>query len=444
MSGGSLRLRFLVVGAAALAATLTVAALGLALLFERHVERRAVAELSARLDAIAAGLDTGSQEIRLRQTPTDPRYGQPLSGAYWQITTPSRVLRSRSLWDQTLELPPRRPGDPNLREARVTGPRGERLLAVERALRVGPSGTPVAAAVAMDRAELTAARRAFLRDLLPYLAVIAAVLLAAGWALVTIGLRPLATVGDHVARLRSDGAARLGDDFPAEVRPLAAEIDALIEAREADVARARARAGDLAHALKTPLQALIGEAARLRAAGGRTAAEGIEDIAGAIDRHVQRELARARVAPSGRAVSARPAEAIEGVLAVVRRTPAGRRVAWTVAAEPDLRARIDPTDLTEALGALVENAARHARGTVSIVAERRGPLVAIVIRDDGDGVEPAELERLRARGERLDSRSTGHGLGLAIADEIAAAAGGALELAPADPGLASSLLLPLA
>lgn len=444
MRSRSLRLRFLTVGVAALVATLTVAVFGLAFLFERHVERRAIAELSARLDEIAASLRTDDGEVRLDRLPTDPRYARPLSGAYWQVATPSRVLRSRSLWDHALELPPRGADAANLRVVRATGPRGESLLAVERALRVGPQPTGVSAVVAMDRAELMAARTAFVRDLTPYLALIAVVLVSAGWALVMIGLRPLADVGARVAALRSGGAARLGGGFPAEVQPLAAEIDALIDAREADIARARTRAGDLAHVLKTPLQALLGEAARLRAAGGDAAAAGIEDIAGVIDRHVQRELARARVATPGRAVSARPAEAIEGVLAVVRRTPAGRRVDWSVVAEPELRVRIDPTDLTEALGALVENAARHARGRVGIVAARRGAFADIVVRDDGAGVGQAELDRIRSRGARLDARFAGHGLGLAIADEIAAAAGGSLALANAAPGLEATLSLPLA
>jgi signal transduction histidine kinase/CheY-like chemotaxis protein len=442
VSRGSLRLRFFLAGAVAVAATLAIAALGLAFLFERHVERRAVAELSARLDQIAAGLDTVPGGVTLARPPADPRYSQPLSGAYWQLATGTATIRSRSLWDRTLPLPPRGLDDPNLRELHMTGPRLEPLLAIERQLRVGADGPRVSVTVAMDRAELTAARRAFLGDLAPYLALIAAALLAAGWVQVTIGLRPLADIGARVASLRSGGAARLGDDFPAEVRPLAAEIDALIEAREADVLRARARAGDLAHALKTPLQALIGEAARLRAAGSDSAAKGIEDVARAIDRHVQRELARARVAGGARAASADPAAAIAGVLSVLRRTPEGRRVDWQVDTELGLRVRIDAADLTEALGALAENAARHARAQVTLSARRQGSFVAV--RDDGPGAPPEALERMRARGERLDAGFPGQGLGLAIAADIAEAAGGSLDLADAAPGLEATLLLPAA
>lgn len=441
MIRGSLRLRFLLAGAAALAATLAVAALGLSLLFDRHVARIAVADLSAELDHLAAGLTSGPDGLVVARSPSDPRYARPLSGSYWQIETERGVLRSRSLWDQTLALPPRASGDPNLRELRLTGPRGEALLAASRELRLG--ALRAEATVAMDRSELTAARRAFLGDLAPYLALLAAALLAAGWAQVSVGLRPLAHVEARVAALRSGGAARLGSDFPAEVRPLAAEIDALIAAREADVVRARARAGDLAHGLKTPLQALVGEAARLRAAGSATAAQGIEEIARAMDRHVQRELARARVAGTAGA-TADPAAAIAGVLAVLRRTPDGRRVAWEVAAEPGVRARIDAADLTEALGALAENAARHARAKVAVTAARRGGLAVIAVRDDGPGAPAEALERMRARGERLDARFPGQGLGLAIATEIAETAGGALDLADAGPGLEATLLLPAA
>lgn len=442
MSRGSLRLRLLLAGAVALAGALAVAALGLALLFDRHVDRIAVADLSAEIDLLAAGIGAGSEGLVVTRPPSDPRFSRPLSGAYWQVETAGRTLRSRSLWDQTLALPPRQPGEPNLRVLRLTGPRGESLLVAARELHLGARSAE--AAVAMDRGQLEAARRAFLSNLAPFLALVAAALLAAGWVQVTIGLRPLAQVGARVAALRSGGAARLGEDFPAEVRPLAAEIDALITAREADVARARARAGDLAHGLKTPLQALLGEADRLRARGEVAAAQGIDAVALAIRRHVEHELARARLAGGGASAVADPGAAIAGVLAVLRRTPEGSRVAWDVEAEPGLRARIDGADLIEALGALAENAARHARARVSLRAARRGQLAVISVRDDGPGAPPDAIERMRARGERLDARFPGQGLGLAIAADIAEAAGGALDLANAAPGLEATLLLPAA
>ena len=70
--------------------------------------------------------------------------------------------------------------------------------------------------------------------------------------------------------------------------------------------------------------------------------------------------------------------------------------------------------------------------------------VAITIADDGPGIPEAELARLTARGARLDLGGPGAGLGLAIASEIAEAAGGSLALENAPAGLDAMLRLPAA
>ena len=271
------------------------------------------------------------------------------------------LLVSRSLWDGTIRLP-EAPRDGRPHEHVVAGPQGETLILLERLLsapqRFGEGGARVA--VAVDRAQLRVATRGFVRDLFPYLALLAAALIAAGAVQVIVGLRPLAAVGARVAAVRSGAARRLGDDFPAEVRPLAAEVDALLAEREAEIARARARATDLAHGLKTPLQALMGEAERLRARGAFAEAGGIEEVVVAMRRHVDRELARARIASGDRTAASDPAQVIPRLVAVLRRTRDGARLDWEVETPPGLLARIDPDDLTEALGALLENAARHA------------------------------------------------------------------------------------
>jgi signal transduction histidine kinase len=426
-------------GGAAVLGALAIAAVGLAVLFERHAERRAVAELAAHLDQLAAGIERGPDGALTVAGPADPRYGQPLSGRYWQVEA-GVTLTSRSLWDSLLALPPVAEGP---HEVRLAGPEGEDLLVLARRLILPPrlGGGPATVAVAMDRAELRAASGAFLRDLAPYLGLLAATLIAAGWAQLAVGLRPLADVGARVAAVRSGAARRLGDDFPAELRPLAAEVDALIDAREADIAWARARASDLAHGLKTPLQALEGETRRLAARGEAEAAAGIAEIGAAMQRAVDRELARARIAAAGWS-SCEPEAVAARLLAVLRRTPEGRRVDWRPEFAPGLRARIDADDLTEALGALMENAARHARSRVALRGERRGGAVVVAVRDDGPGVDAARLGALRRRGARQGGGGTG--LGLAIAGEIAEAAGGTLELASTGAGFEAALTLPAA
>jgi signal transduction histidine kinase len=446
MRASSIRLRLLAAGGAAVLVSLAIAAFGLMVLFERHVQRLAFVELAADLDQIAAHLARGPDgRLAMSTSPSDPRYEQPLSGLYWQVEAGDDLLVSRSLWDGTIRLPPA-PPDGRPHEHVVAGPQGETLILLERLLfasqRFGEGGVRVA--VAVDRAQLRAATRGFARDLFPYLALLAAALIAAGAVQVVVGLRPLAAVGARVAAVRSGEARRLGGDCPAEVRPLAAEVDALLAEREADVARARARAADLAHGLKTPLQALMGEAERLRARGAAAEANSIEEVVLAMRRHVDRELARARIASGDRAAACDPAHVISRLVAVLRRTREGARLDWEVEAPPGLPARINPDDLTEALGALLENAARHAARRVRVESARAGDAVVVAVADDGPGIPEAELARLTARGARLDTSGPGAGLGLAIASEIAEAAGGSLTLQNGASGLAASLRLPAA
>ena len=443
----SLHLRLFAAGAVAVVVALALAAAGLGQLFNAHVERRAVAELSVELDQIVAGLDlpTGATRVELTQPPADPRFTRPLSGLYWQIDLPDRTLRSRSLWDYVLPLPQDALADGVVHTHLLEGPAGQPVLALERRVtlpkRLG--GIVARIAVAMDQAELTAAGRAFVADMTPYLLLLGGALIVAGWAQVAVGLRPLATVGARVAAVRTGRSARLGADFPTEVQPLAAEVDALIVAREDDIHRARARAADLAHGLKTPLQALYGEAGRLRAAGLGDEAQAVEGIADAMHRHVDRELARARIAARGFAATCAVAPVVERVVSVIRRTPDGERIDWRVEVPGGCAVRIDPDDLTEALGALIENAARHAGGVVTIAARATpGAKVTLAVRDDGPGIPAERIEGLTARGARLDTSAPGSGLGLSIATEIAEAAGGRLVLAPLARGLEARLELP--
>ena len=445
MKRWSLHLRLFAAGAASVIAALALAAFGLSLLFDAHVQRRAVADMSIQLDQVLGGIDLDpAGQLILARPLSDPRFLRPLSGLYWQIDVKDTTLRSRSLWDYTLPLPFDEPVDGTVHIHDIAGPTGSTLLVLERRVRLPPrlGSYPVRIAVAMDRAELRAEGQSFVNDMVPYLALLAAFLIVAGWVQVAVGLRPLATVGARVAAVRSGQSTRLGEDFPTEVRPLAGEVDALIEAREDDVVRARARAGDLAHGLKTPLQALYGEAGRLRDKGECEAATAIDAIADAMHRHVDRELTRARIASRAPSASCDTATAVTRVLSVVRRTPTGAGVAWDVDAPSALLARIDTDDLTEALGALIENAARHAASCVTITAYRQPGVVVLTIADDGPGIPEDRIDDLLTRGARLDTSGPGTGLGLSIASEIVEAVGGTLTLGNAEPGLVAKLTLP--
>lgn len=445
MSLGSLRLRLLVGAAAFVLAALALSALGLTALFERHVTRWLDGELSNHLEQLIAGIDKGiNGELRVARPPADPRFQNALSGLYWQVDVePSGpVLRSRSLWDFEMALPTESSTDDDMHHYRLTGPGEQTLYVIQRRIELPTrlGGEAARVAVAIDEAYFGAAVRRFTGALLPFLGLLTLLLTAAAWAQVTIGLRPLATVRRKLAAIGSGDKRRLGNDFPDEVKPLAEEIDALLDERERQITKARDRAADLAHGLKTPLQVLSAEAERLNARGEIEIANVIEEICTTMRRHVERELTRARSGANHGSAATEIATVAQRVVRVMERTPEGKRITWNVDMPPGIKARIDPEDLTEALGNLTENAARHARSAVTIRARPENGAVVISVLDDGPGIPPSRANEVLRRGGRLDASGSA-GLGLAIVGDIADAWGGTLSVEVPERGCHISLRL---
>lgn len=437
----SLKLRLAIAGGASLVVALVIAFHGLSLIFERHVERRVAAELNLHLDQLIAALHLDNGRLSLDREPQDPRFVRPLSGLYWQVESGGEVLRSRSLWDTELALPPLDPGGPVSRT--IEGPAGSSLLLVEREIVGGKAlgNRNVLLAVAVIRTDIEAATSAFRRDMLPYLALLGALFIAATLLQITIGLRPLSALRRKVADIRFGRESRIGDAFPAEVLPLTRELDELVASRELQIRRAREHAADFAHGLKTPLQALAGDVRRLRERGETELADQIQSLAALMRRHVDHQLARARMAgrPTG---NADVRVVIARLLAVLERTPEGQLLHWDIEDTGNIRVRMDAEDLTELLGNILDNAARYAGGTVSIRTEGTNDEARIVISDDGPGIPADRIDFALGRGGRLDETSGGAGLGLAIANDIVTAAGGSLSVENGTPGLRVTIRLP--
>jgi signal transduction histidine kinase len=446
---GSLRLRLLAAGAASILIALALAGLGLTLLFERHVERRIVAELELNLRELIGQLGRSENGALFLERPlVDPRYEAPLSGLYWQIAEESGrvVLRSRSLWDNMLDLPTDRLRTGEVHRHVIAGPGGATLLVVERHIVLPQSlgGGAIRVAVAIDRGEIHLAGRAFASELAPSLAVLAAVLIAAAWVQVRVGLRPLDAIRRRLAAIRTGAWARLGTDFPDEVQPLAAEVDSLLDTQDATIERARAHATDLAHGLKTPLTVLADDAQQLRARGEVELADEIASLVEGMRRHVERELARSRAGVRARGGASQPLFPIaEQVVEVMRRTPRGKELSWHIDVPKDLAVGVEAQDLAEMLGNLAENAAQWARTSVRLCGWPESDAIGLLVEDDGPGVPDHEIETVLARGGRLDVTQPGTGLGLAIVGDLVETYGGALVLSRSPlGGLRVELRLP--
>jgi signal transduction histidine kinase len=312
---------------------------------------------------------------------------------------------------------------------------------------VAPPGTgtaPWRLMVAADLDDTTDAAQRFNLVLAASLAVLLVLLGAAAVAQVAVGLAPLRALQRALAAVHEGRAQRLDERFPGEVQPLVDDFNRVLDRNAEVVARARTQAGNLAHAIKTPLAALSQAAAT--AVKGSAAAN--TDLARLVDeqvalarRHVDWHLARSRAAAAHGLPGARAAvqPAISGLVRVMERVHAGGRL--RIECDPvaaDLVFSGEVQDLQEIVGNVIDNACKWARSRVRVAARAQaaahGSRLRITIEDDGPGVAAERRSSVMARGARLDEAVPGSGLGLAIVQDLVALYGGSVALEAADSG----------
>ncbi len=432
MKSGSLRLRLAAGGALAISVALIVTGVGLSLLFERHAMRSLAENLDVDLRQVLGALELNADgKISLLKQPSDPRFSEPLSGLYWQISpAEGDALHSRSLWDYSLPLAEERIAVGQEHQHRISGPARGEVLAVERTvLLTGKAGSiPVRVTIAADVARVTAARSAFIADLVPALLVLGGVLSVATWVQIGLGLRPLSRLREAVGAVRQGAKTHIEGLVPSEVEPLVAEINSLLDAQATEIARSRARASDLAHGLKTPLAALAADARELRRKGDHELAMRVDDVAEAMRRHVERELVRARIhgtRGTREKPSTRVFPLIASLIKIQKRTSEGAQLAFEIDCPPDASVAMEKSDLADVLGNLIENAARHARARVRVAMQADGRMT---VEDDGPGIPKEKRAVVLERGQQLDRKGDGAGLGLAIVQDVLEANGGHLNL----------------
>ena len=444
---GSLRWRLLAGTLAWVALTLAGAGWGLSALFRDHVTQQWQAQLAMQLDELSGAIDWVDGRLKVGAMP-EARFAQPLSGWYWQIDERGRApragaARSRSLWDETLDLPASvGRGD---RLLHLRGSQGRTLLALARTLELPDDGAPpLLVAVAADEGLVAEPIARFTRLLRFALAVLAAGLLAAVWLQLRLLLAPLARMREKLAAVRAGQAGELGGRFPQELTPLVDEFNHVLGENAEMVQRARAQAGNLAHAVNTPLTIMANAAAGEETPLARLVREQAEAARRQVDWHLARARASAAVRAMGLATPV--LEPLAALVRTMARLHAQRGVAFELAPEAcDARFRGEAQDLYEMLGNLIDNAGKWARARVRVDARQEGEQLIFTIDDDGPGLPEAERARMFERGVQLGDTRGGAGLGLDIARTLAQTYGGSVQaLASPLGGLRLRLALPAA
>jgi signal transduction histidine kinase len=256
-------------------------------------------------------------------------------------------------------------------------------------------------------------------------------LLAAGLLQFRLGWSPINQLRTRLSRIREARERRLEGEYPSEVEPLVADLNALLTQREEMISHARAKAGDLAHGLKTPLAVLAQEAERAAAAGHAELAATILEQVTRMQRQIDYQLAQARVGVSNQPVAAARTsvrESVDGLVRTLARLHDERGIEIGVDVAPQLVAFVAREDLDEMLGNLLDNACKWARRRCAVAATCGGDRVAITIDDDGAGLAPTLRAEVLRRGVRADEALPGSGLGLSIVRDLVHAHGGSVTL----------------
>lgn len=380
--------------------------------------------------------------VIFNREPADQRFIEPGSGAYWQVSGKgSDPFSSRSLWDRQLAYGPNH-SDQDSHFYDSTQFPDETLRIVERDVTLPGSPVRWRFQVAISREPIDAQIDALRRTVVRSFALLGLGLLAMAALQTFYGLWPLRKVRAEIARMRAGLSNRIEGNLPREVAPMVEELNALVAHNEVQAEEARLHAGNLAHALKTPLTVITNAAA----AGAADLPDTVIREARTMRRQVDHHLARARAV--GRRGSAHSrADVWPSVVSVER---AVRRLYPNVRVDVDGRqdavAHIERQDLDDLLGNLVENAAKYGGGSVFVTVAIQSGFVEIMVEDDGAGIPKADRTRIFDRGVRLDSGKPGTGLGLAIVRDVVEIYEGTVTLEESEDlgGLLVRLRLPAA
>jgi signal transduction histidine kinase len=381
-------------------------------------------------------------DVRLNRPLGDQRFLETNSGIYYQISGEGHEdWPSRSLWDRRLQLPTVKHKKPFYYNSEQFPE--EPMRVVTRTVKLPESDTEWTFLVAQNLDGLNAQV-----DSLRFVLIISFALLALGLivlaALQTLyGLWPLRDVRREIANMRSGKQNRIDEDaLPDEVMPMVRELNALIDHNEMQAEEARRHAGNLAHALKTPLTVIMNSATAKASDLSDTVIREATTMRRQVDHHLARARAVGRRGHSHSRSDVWPS--LESVERAVGRLYSHVRL--DMAGSKALAVRVERQDLDEMLGNLIENAAKYGGGSVFVTVEDQDDMVEIQIEDDGRGIPEEERIRIFDRGVRLDTSKPGTGLGMAIVRDVAEIYQGSVELDESEDmgGLLVRLKLPKA
>lgn len=353
--------------------------------------------------------------LRVQLEHINPIYKRPFSGHYYIIHfADGSVQNSRSLWDQTIELQTVVPGA--VSQWHAAGPSDQKLLVWARHYQ--KQGQTFTLAVAEDLTPLDSHLSLFQWTFAVLSLAVLSVLLIVQHYVIRRSFKRLDVVCSEIESLEQGEIAALSQDVPDEILPLVQEFNRLLALLAQRLDRSRNSLGNLAHALKGPLNLLVQyldskELDRYPALKAQMQAQQER-----IQKLMERELKRARLAGSGSpGYRFNAQQELPDLIGVLKQVHHKRPLNIQCQVTADTPAFGDREDMLELMGNILDNACKWADSKVCCTVSG-SDVIKIIIEDDGPGCSEQEISQLAQRGVRLDETVAGHGLGLAITKDI--------------------------
>ena len=397
--------------------------------FRDSAENAARERLQAQVYLLMASTEVDAQgAVSLPERLGEARFAVSESGLYAAV----QDMRGEFLWQSPsargLEIPfPARMPREDVEFLRLDGTPPMHAMRMIVSWEASGTTLPLSFVVMEDLTPYLEQIRRYRASLWGWLGAMGVLLVLVLAATLRWGLSPLRRVAREIKAMEEGAQEGLRSDYPRELQPLTENLNALLVQERAQQKRYRDGLGDLAHSLKTPLAVLRGMLAdpRVPSAWRATADEQV----GRMDDIVAYQLQRA--ATAGRRPLASPVEVgvvVERILGSLQKVYRDRGIEVQRALEAKLTLRIEEGDLMECLGNLLDNAFKWARGRVRVEIQSAPGRVRLAVEDDGPGIVAEQRAAILGRGVRLDEQTPGHGIGMAMVQDIVNAYGGELKI----------------
>jgi|SRR5690625_1588346 len=435
----SLRWRLLCATALWVLASLLVVGTVVWYVFKDQAESQLHSELTVHLNQLSASLEWQKQaepQLGMSGRLSEPRFEQPLSGWYWQVSVEGAandepLLRSDSLWDESLPTLPMVAdqqwwsGVDSIDEAP--------LYVLQQRLQLADEAAPeLLLTLAAHENVVQEPMTRFTTLLVVAFGLMALGIIFAAAVQFHAAMSPLQRLVKQLRAIEKGEKSRLEGQFPSEITPLTTAFNNVLGTNAVVLERARAQAGNLAHAMKTPMTVLSNAAEQDNSALGALVREQVGQAQQQLNVHLARARAVAQVKTFG--VRTHVPTVIDSIQRVCQRLYADKNLHWQVELHSDdFYFTGEAHDLQEIVGNLFDNACKWAQGKIQVrtraIKAPKGRLQwELICADDGPGIATEQLNHILGRGVRGDEGTTGSGLGLAIVSDLIAVYEGQLQM----------------